>query len=232
MSEIVSNAAGQRRWFTAFLPFALRKKYTPAAIAVATGLFEIWFNRTKSGQCNPGYDKIIAALGINERTLFRAIKVLETDGWLTRTKPGQHENVQFTFLIPPSEVTTVVTSGSTEQPVTDAAVTSSGTGSEVTASTSRGDKFERQRCHYAVTHNEHLNTGTQRSAPPARASEFVTPSGDSQLVARSSRITSCGTLAESAPVGASAKNNQSITLNSTDPFAKLNARLADDEIPW
>lgn len=60
-----------------------------------------------------------------------------------------------------------------------------------------------------------------RSARSARNLEFVTPSG-----AQSSAV---HVTATNAPL----KNGAiAVTMNSTDPFAKLNANLADDEIPW
>ena len=138
----VAGAVGQRQWTAAFLPVALRDKYSPSTIALAMALTELHYNRT-TGQLDPGYPKLAKELGVSERTIVRAVNELRAGGWVFLHRLGRKDRVGFTLIIPDHEVTTTVTSKSV---------------SEVTRNASRGDTQGGFEVTSGVTANEHLNT--------------------------------------------------------------------------
>ena len=73
----------------------------------------IYRDEKKGGLCDPGYDAVAMALGIDRKTVMRAVDEGVRYGWLAPpTRVGRRENFKFVFLFPDHEVP----SGGTSNP--------------------------------------------------------------------------------------------------------------------
>jgi hypothetical protein len=83
----------------------LSKSLTPLELCIAMRL-SLYFN-CKTGQCNPGYDKLAKAVGCTERSAQRTCKILEDAGLIRREKTtggNQDNTTQFHLLVPNERV--------------------------------------------------------------------------------------------------------------------------------
>lgn len=88
----------REQWQAAFRAIALARKYTKTEILLAGSLAQNFY--CKTGRCDPGYKKLAGQLNVEERTIKRAAKRLEADGWCSRKRGGRDEKVNFTLCIP------------------------------------------------------------------------------------------------------------------------------------
>ena len=58
----------------------------------------------RGGKCDPGYDIVARELGIDRKTVMRAVDVAVRFGWLAPPIRGRRENASFIFLFPDQEV--------------------------------------------------------------------------------------------------------------------------------
>ncbi len=61
-------------------------------------------HRYKDGRCDPGYDPVAKELGVDRKTVMRAIDVGVRFGWLAPPICGRRENANFAFMFADQEV--------------------------------------------------------------------------------------------------------------------------------
>jgi hypothetical protein len=71
--------------------------------------------RFKDGRCNPGYDQVANELGVDRKTVMRAVDVGVRFGWLAPPIRGRRANASFVFLFADQEVDQEVPSGGTSR---------------------------------------------------------------------------------------------------------------------
>jgi Helix-turn-helix domain len=135
---------------------------TQTRVAVKIALF---FNCT-TGQCNPGYEKIAAQLGISKRSVIRAVAVLAERGWI-EVRRGDAVGPKNNFLLFLQPVG-VVTSAVTPSP----AIATEG---QVTKTQEAGDKNAGEKVTTAVTQNTDRTLNINRGGlqPPPRVVDRV-----------------------------------------------------------
>jgi DNA-binding transcriptional MocR family regulator len=94
----VVDFKSREQWKRAFDAVALQQKYKPRACVLMSRLAD-HFN-CKTGQCNPGFDTLAREMGVTERTVRRAIKELEPDGWIKSKRGGRDDKVSFKLCFP------------------------------------------------------------------------------------------------------------------------------------
>lgn len=140
-------------WKRAFDAAAIPQNYSARAIVLASRLADHCNLRT--GRCDPRQDVLAKGMGVNERTVRRAVKELKDAGWITSKRGGRDDSVSFTLVIPDSMLSGMDNVTTPSQ----ACVTSPGTrGSYRTETASIPDT-------QAVLSNEQ---GTRIGAPTAR----------------------------------------------------------------
>jgi hypothetical protein len=98
-SVVVTDLRSRDRWMIAFNE-VMPQIGGVTVLVLAIGNRIALHHNVKHRRCDPGYDTLAAEMKVSERTVMRAIKLIEDNGWLRRKRGGRDENVSFTLCFP------------------------------------------------------------------------------------------------------------------------------------
>lgn len=159
-AQPVSGHRGRDRWMCAL---AATSDLPTMAYRLALGL-AVYFN-CKTAQCDPSYPKLAETIAVSERSVFRAVAMLEKGGWIAvdRASGNRFRKNQFTLLVPERVTSEASSSGdimmSPEASASgDNIVSPEAASAQVTENGPSGDKKRGDQVTHSVSAQKNLRT--------------------------------------------------------------------------